>query len=109
MGTRDWSNLQVSEPTRTFIQETGFVRMTPVQAIAIPLLLNHRDVAVEACTGSGKTLAFLIPVVEILLRCNTAAKGAVLAALSVGADGQGTGPAAHEDPWFRPFKRAVAQ
>lgn len=68
MGTRDWSKLQVSEATRCFVKESGFVRMTPVQAIAIPLLLNHRDVAVEACTGSGKTLAFLIPVIEILLK-----------------------------------------
>ncbi|CAK0866696.1 unnamed protein product, partial [Prorocentrum cordatum] len=42
-------------------------------AIAIPLLLNHRDVAVEACTGSGKTLAFLIPAVELLLQCVAAA------------------------------------
>lgn len=49
--------------------------MTPVQAIAVPLLLNHRDVAVEACTGSGKTLAFLIPVVETLLRCDAPAAG----------------------------------
>lgn len=42
--------------------------MTPVQAVAIPLLLDNKDVAVEACTGSGKTLAFIIPLVEILLR-----------------------------------------
>ena len=46
----------------------SFKRMTPVQAIAIPLLLKQRDVAVEACTGSGKTLAFLIPAFEMLLR-----------------------------------------
>lgn len=60
--------MQVSEGTKRFINEIGFKRMTPVQAIAIPLLLNFRDVAVEACTGSGKTLAYLIPVVELLLR-----------------------------------------
>jgi len=59
----------VSAATQKFIQETGFKRMTPVQAISIPLLLSHRDVAVEACTGSGKTLAFLIPIVEILFKC----------------------------------------
>lgn len=81
---RDWSNLQVSQATRCFIKELGFKRMTPVQAIAIPLLLNHRDVAVEACTGSGKTLAFLIPSVEILLRNGTVAKGAQASAFSVG-------------------------
>lgn len=69
MATRDWSNLKVSEKTQRFIKDLGFTRMTPVQAIAIPLLLNRRDVAVEACTGSGKTLAFLIPAVELLLQC----------------------------------------
>jgi len=68
MASRDWSNLKVSPASRRFIKELGFKRMTPVQAIAIPLLLNHKDVAVEACTGSGKTLAFLIPVFEIMLR-----------------------------------------
>merc|ERR1719157_247353 len=70
MGSRDWSNLKVSDATRCFIKESGFARMTPVQAIAIPLLLNRRDVAVEACTGSGKTLAFLIPAIEILMEAD---------------------------------------
>ena len=46
----------------------GFPTMTPVQAAAIPLLLTHKDVAVDACTGSGKTLAFLVPAVELLRR-----------------------------------------
>lgn len=54
--------------TSRFVASLGFKRMTPVQAICIPLLLKQRDVAVEACTGSGKTLAFLIPGFEILLR-----------------------------------------
>ena len=34
--------------THRFIKEMGFKRMTPVQAIAVPLVLNQRDVAVEA-------------------------------------------------------------
>lgn len=46
----------------------GFTRMTPVQASAIPLFMQHKDVVVEAVTGSGKTLSFLIPIVEKLLR-----------------------------------------
>lgn len=44
----------------------GFERATPVQAAAIPLLLGHKDVVVEAVTGSGKTLSFLLPVIQIL-------------------------------------------
>lgn len=85
MASREWSNLQVSEATQRFIAGTGFKRMTPVQAIAIPLLLNHRDVAVEACTGSGKTLAFLIPVVEMLLKSEATASRNGVAAISVGS------------------------
>eukprot|EP00929_Paragymnodinium_shiwhaense_P106131 TRINITY_DN712_c0_g2_i1.p1 TRINITY_DN712_c0_g2~~TRINITY_DN712_c0_g2_i1.p1 ORF type:complete len:733 (+),score=240.38 TRINITY_DN712_c0_g2_i1:100-2298(+) len=73
MGSRDWSNLKASAATRRFVEEQKFARMTPVQAIAIPLLMNSRDVAVEACTGSGKTLAFLIPIVETLMTCELGA------------------------------------
>jgi len=52
----------------TLENDFGFQRMTPVQSATIPLLMSHKDVAVEACTGSGKTLAYLIPLIEILLR-----------------------------------------
>jgi ATP-dependent RNA helicase DeaD len=37
---------------------------TPVQAEAIPPLLEGRDLIGQACTGSGKTLAFGLPLVE---------------------------------------------
>ncbi len=40
----------------------------PVQAQALPLLLQGHDVVIEAPTGSGKTLAFLLPLVERLPR-----------------------------------------
>jgi ATP-dependent RNA helicase DDX55/SPB4 len=59
----------------------GFPSMTPVQASTIPLLLTHKDTAVEACTGSGKTLAFLVPAIELLYR----REGAPLAPSDVGA------------------------
>lgn len=36
----------------------------PVQAGAIPALLDGRDVVIHAPTGSGKTLAFLLPLIE---------------------------------------------
>lgn len=39
-----------------------------LQAATIPLLLDYKDVAVEAVTGSGKTLAFVVPMLEILNR-----------------------------------------
>jgi ATP-dependent RNA helicase DeaD len=37
---------------------------TPIQAAAIPPLLEQRDVIGQACTGSGKTLAFGLPLIN---------------------------------------------
>ncbi|KAF2480170.1 P-loop containing nucleoside triphosphate hydrolase protein [Neohortaea acidophila] len=51
-----------------YAQSMQFVRTTPVQSMAIPLLMGNKDLIVEAVTGSGKTLAFLIPLVERLLK-----------------------------------------
>ena len=67
--TRKFADLANLSPTsQRALGALGFDLMTPVQAAAIPLLLSHRDVTVEACTGSGKTLAFVVPAVEIILR-----------------------------------------
>jgi superfamily II DNA/RNA helicase len=44
----------------------GIVEPVPVQAGAIPALLDGEDVVIEAPTGSGKSLAFLLPLVERL-------------------------------------------
>ncbi len=41
---------------------------TPIQAQAIPLALDGRDIIGSAQTGTGKTAAFSIPLVEHLLR-----------------------------------------
>jgi superfamily II DNA/RNA helicase len=46
------------------LQAQGLQSPTPIQAGAIPLLLDGQDVIGQARTGSGKTLAFLLPLVE---------------------------------------------
>ena len=51
-----------------YTRNMNFERTTPVQGMAIPLLMGNKDLVVEAVTGSGKTLAFVIPIVERLLR-----------------------------------------
>ncbi|KAJ4769064.1 RNA helicase [Rhynchospora pubera] len=60
-------NPPLSDSVLKALKEGGFVRCTPVQEATIPLLLGHKDVAVDAATGSGKTLAFLLPFVEIVM------------------------------------------
>lgn len=39
---------------------------TPIQAQAIPLLLEGKDIIAQAQTGTGKTLAFLLPMLELI-------------------------------------------
>ncbi|MBS1840674.1 MAG: DEAD/DEAH box helicase [Acidobacteria bacterium] len=49
-----------------------FIVPTPVQAASIPRSLEGKDVIATAQTGTGKTLAFLIPVIEDLLKHESA-------------------------------------
>ena len=66
-GTRSFREFgEVSEETAQALESQGFTHASPVQEACLPLLLNHKDVSVEACTGSGKTLAFMVPIVEIV-------------------------------------------
>lgn len=49
------------------LADMGFARPTLVQAKAIPLALESRDILARARTGSGKTAAYCIPVVQKVL------------------------------------------
>jgi ATP-dependent RNA helicase DDX56/DBP9 len=44
-----------------------FEKPTLVQAAAIPLALNGRDIVARAKTGSGKTAAYVIPTIHQIL------------------------------------------
>ncbi|KIK82843.1 hypothetical protein PAXRUDRAFT_832130 [Paxillus rubicundulus Ve08.2h10] len=49
------------------LADMGFARPTLVQAKAIPLALENRDILARARTGSGKTAAYCIPVLQKIL------------------------------------------
>ncbi|TFK26228.1 ATP-dependent RNA helicase dbp9 [Coprinopsis marcescibilis] len=61
-----FSNILDSRILRA-LADTGFARPTLVQAKAIPLALESRDILARARTGSGKTAAYCIPVVQKIL------------------------------------------
>lgn len=46
------------------VQDMGFEEATPIQAEAIPLILEGRDILGQAQTGTGKTCAYGIPLIE---------------------------------------------
>ncbi|QFY91134.1 DEAD/DEAH box helicase [Magnetovirga frankeli] len=49
------------------LRDAGFDLCTPIQALAIPLALQGKDLAGQAQTGTGKTAAFMLPLLERLL------------------------------------------
>ncbi|GLQ49106.1 DEAD/DEAH box helicase [Dyella flava] len=49
------------------LDEAGFARCTPIQALTLPVALTGRDVAGQAQTGTGKTCAFLVAMMNRLL------------------------------------------
>ncbi len=61
-----FSELNLCSALRKNIDQNSFVTPTPVQAQAIPPLMEGRDVVATAQTGTGKTLAFAIPLIEAL-------------------------------------------
>ena len=61
------------------VEKMGFVEPTPIQAEAIPLLLEGRDVIGQAQTGTGKTAAFMLPLLQRLETPNGQVQALVLA------------------------------
>jgi ATP-dependent RNA helicase RhlE len=53
------------------VADQGYAFMTPIQAKAIPLVLQGRDVMGAAQTGTGKTAAFSIPLLQKMIRHET--------------------------------------
>jgi ATP-dependent RNA helicase RhlE len=49
------------------IKKKGFDQPTPIQRLAIPPLLQGRDIMATAVTGSGKTAAFQLPILQQLI------------------------------------------
>ncbi len=58
--------LNLIEPIQKALIEEGYSTPTPIQAQAIPLILQGKDLLGVAQTGTGKTAAFAIPTIQLL-------------------------------------------
>lgn len=61
-----FKELNISEPILKALTRKGYETPTPIQAQAIPVALQERDLLGIAQTGTGKTAAFAIPVIQQL-------------------------------------------
>ncbi len=61
-----FESLGLVEPILKALQNEGYVTPTPIQAQAIPVILEGTDLIGCAQTGTGKTAAFAIPIIQNL-------------------------------------------
>ena len=61
------------------VQEQGYTAPTPIQAQAIPVVLEGHDLLAGAQTGTGKTAGFTLPMLQLLSTRPAAQAGAIRA------------------------------
>ncbi|GJM04799.1 MAG: ATP-dependent RNA helicase RhlE [marine bacterium B5-7] len=61
-----FEKLGLSEELLRSVRDTGYTSPTPIQAQAIPAILEGNDVMAAAQTGTGKTAGFTLPLLQLL-------------------------------------------
>ncbi|MEK3854655.1 DEAD/DEAH box helicase [Cytobacillus sp. FSL H8-0458] len=61
---QEFLKLGISEELSDILLQHGIAKPTPIQAQAIPAVMEGKDVIAQAQTGTGKTLAFILPILE---------------------------------------------
>jgi ATP-dependent RNA helicase RhlE len=62
----EFKDFGLDDRVRRPLDEAGYIQPTPIQAEALPILLEGKDLIGVAETGTGKTLAFLLPIFQRL-------------------------------------------
>ncbi len=78
-----FSSLNIIEPILRAVDEEGYTTPTPIQAQAIPIVLQGIDLLGCAQTGTGKTAAFAIPILQLLSADKTVRKKRIIRSLIV--------------------------
>jgi ATP-dependent RNA helicase RhlE len=63
-----FAQLNLAEPILRAIVDKGYLKPTPIQAQAIPIIMSGLDVMGGAQTGTGKTAAFTLPILHRMIK-----------------------------------------
>ena len=75
----NFDDLNLAPAILRAVQEQGYTAPTPVQAQAIPVVLEGHDLLAGAQTGTGKTAGFTLPMLQLLSTRPAARPGAIRA------------------------------
>ncbi len=70
----DFKSLNLSTKILQALENKGYTTPTPIQAQAIPHILEGKDILGIAQTGTGKTAAFSLPILDNLAKSNISVK-----------------------------------
>ncbi|MBX9296677.1 DEAD/DEAH box helicase [Chromobacterium piscinae] len=68
MSDLTFADLGLADPLLRAVADTGYTTPTPIQAQAIPQVLQGGDLLAAAQTGTGKTAGFTLPLLQLLMR-----------------------------------------
>ena len=78
METLRFEELGICPEIQKAVKYMGFEEASPIQAKAIPVILEGKDIIGQAQTGTGKTAAFGIPLLQKVDPKNKKLQGIVL-------------------------------
>jgi len=78
MSKLKFEELNLSKEILDAVKDMGFEEASPIQAEAIPLIMDGKDIIGQAQTGTGKTAAFAIPIIEKIDATSRALQAVIL-------------------------------
>ena len=71
-----FASLGLAEPLLRAVHDAGYTHPTPIQAQAIPRVMEGGDLLAAAQTGTGKTAGFTLPILHYLIKNPAASRQA---------------------------------
>jgi len=74
----NFSDFNFKKDLQKGIDDAGFKQPSPIQADAIPVVLQGKDIVGQAQTGTGKTAAFGLPMINMMKGNNSGVEAVVI-------------------------------